>query len=739
MSHEAAPSPVRTWLSTLPALLVLLLAVAQGTSEVVQARMLAVGEQTWPGYSEIRYDPKPPECDVDKIGADAKPKSADDAMLDDMFATPPAGGPAPDGAAPAAPTPDAAAPPPADAVPPAIQPPSPTAPVATDGTAGTPAAAPPKGADDALLDDMFGGAAATGPNTEAIAAAKAACAAEHKRYDELQAMITPSLKAFRVMETTLSAVTSVGRQSFEGWLVLLIAICAATASALQGHIGLRNVVTVMDSRASNLAQLVVNVLVAYSCVARYNLLVDSGLDQGSPTLALVWAAGFIAMAGINAALIARPDPSLKQGGSISHALLAVPLYCSMGFFASVWFLGFESYPAGVANYLDKITGQAGIYLQVGLYVWAGMMLKRTRVAHYLFDAIRPWGLAPELLAVVVLILSAVPTAYSGASGIWVMAAGATVYDEMRRSGARHRLALATTAVSGSLGVVLSPCLLVVIVASLNKGVTTSELFEAGRWVFLLTAVLFTIALIATRMGKLTLASPAKAVPAMLTESRKLLPYVGILIATVVVFALFFDTWLTEHTSALILLDVMLLIIVWDGLTSSPEDDGVGARLAGSTHETTIHIGALLTLMAMSVSFGAIVERADLMTTFMQWMSFNSPFETMMLFVCILVVIGMTMDPYGAVILVSATLAHVAADAHIGAVHFWMTVLVGFELGYLTPPVALNQLLARSVVGEQEDDTPADASFWRRHEDTLLPVTVMAVALLIVAFVPLMMA
>ena len=71
--------------------------------------------------------------------------------------------------------------------------------------------------------------------------------------------------------------------------------------------GAPGTVTVTDSRASNLAQLVVNVLVAYSCVARYNLLVDSGVDQGSPTLALVWAAGFVTMAGVNAALLARPD------------------------------------------------------------------------------------------------------------------------------------------------------------------------------------------------------------------------------------------------------------------------------------------------------------------------------------------------------------------------------------------------------------------------------------------------
>jgi hypothetical protein len=54
-------------------------------------------------------------------------------------------------------------------------------------------------------------------------------------------------------------------------------------------------------------------------------------------------------------------------------------------------------------------------------------------------------------------------------------------------------------------------------------------------------------------------------------------------------------------------------------------------------------------------------------------------------------------------------------------------------------VALNQLLTRQVVGGAEVDrvmAQATGSWWRRNEATLLPVTVMGIALLIVAFVPL---
>ena len=43
---------------------------------------------------------------------------------------------------------------------------------------------------------------------------------------------------------------------------------------------------------------------------------------------------------------------------------------------------------------------------------------------------------------------------------------------------------------------------------------------------------------------------------------------------------------------------------------------------------------------------------------------------------------------------------IAYANNIDPLHFWMMVLVAFELGYLLPPVAINQLLTRQVIGEE---------------------------------------
>jgi len=97
-----------------------------------------------------------------------------------------------------------------------------------------------------------------------------------------------------------------------------------------------------------------------------------------------------------------------------------------------------------------------------------------------------------------------------------------------------------------------------------------------------------------------------------------------------------------------------------------------------------------------------------------------------------------MDAFGAIILVSGTISSIAYANGIEPLHFWMTTLVAFELGYLSPPVALNHLLTRQIVGEAEVRLAATEghTFWQRYEKILLPITVVGIALMLVAFVPL---
>ena len=166
-----------------------------------------------------------------------------------------------------------------------------------------------------------------------------------------------------------------------------------------------------------------------------------------------------------------------------------------------------------------------------------------------------------------------------------------------------------------------------------------------------------------------------------------------------------------------------------------EERRPGKAIFDATFESASHTGALLTVMFASVGLGGVVERAELMSIVPE--SLGSVYVTMTFLVVLMVLVGMTMDALGAVVLVSVTIAQIAYKNGIDPVHFWMMVLCAFELGYLTPPVAINHLLARQVIGPEAyvENEPAE-SWWERYEHILLPMGVMGTALLIVAYVPL---
>ena len=161
------------------------------------------------------------------------------------------------------------------------------------------------------------------------------------------------------------------------------------------------------------------------------------------------------------------------------------------------------------------------------------------------------------------------------------------------------------------------------------------------------------------------------------------------------------------------------------------------RSTAAASDSAVHIGALLGLIGFSICLGGILERSDIVHALFPE-SLTSPWIAMLVIVVMLTVIGMVMDPFGAVILVSATIAQPAIGLGIDPLHFWIVCLVAFELGYLSPPVALNHLLTRQVVGETEVlAAERTGTFWHRYERLLLPLVVMGPTLLLTAFVPML--
>ena len=590
-------------------------------------------------------------------------------------------------------------------------------------------------------DDLF----SSPPNPEAIRTSLERnlelCRQEHAAYKQNLRHATPALGVFKSVEQGLAdfLLENIGLTKY--LFIAMFALAAAVAALDADHIALRLPRNRAEWRLSQAVQFAVNGLMVASLNAYLGRLAGSPGSESTSQLQYAWAAVFGLFMVINAVRFVNVPERMKAGSLALSSGLVLPLHSVMGLIAMSYFFLVDGYASGLAIYFGMMSNLSSMFINIGLYVLVGMVLKQTRLPELLLDVIKPWNLPSPMLASVIIFATAFPTAFTGASGIFILAVGGVVYDELRRAGAGRQLSLATTAMSGSLGVVLNPSLLVVVVAALNKEVTTTEMYGWGFWVFIMSATLFSLVVCKTEGNWKPRPAPG-AFRASVLQMKPLLPYVlvagGVILAIWGVLGLRFN----EYSAPLILPLVMLALVFLDANQDSRGDDETRLkafwnRSSAAASDSAVHIGALLALIGFSISLGGILERSDDVHALFPE-SLTSPWIAMLVIVVMLTVIGMIMDPFGAVILVSATIAQPAIRLGIDPLHFWIVCLVAFELGYLSPPVALNHLLTRQVVGETEVlAAERTGSFWHRYERLLLPLAVMGPTLLVAAFVPLL--
>ena len=675
----------RDWLSTLPVFLLLLAVIIAGNSGLVHARLLNIGELFWHDYFSLRADIPTPDCNPEPdIEIELVKLEAESGGLDEL--------------------------------------------------------------EELFEAEPFDRQSAR----TSLQKSRLLCQEKHSLAEQNQARITPSVILFRALETSVAGISLFALEKQRMILILTIFICAITCTIKQHHIAFKPVITLQDHYVSTVAQILGNLTLLLSSWFYRDSLYQSATVVDHPEVYLLLILGFAALSAVNLCQLLKPrqyHDFHKADDSILHAMLSIPLYIYMTFFVACYFILIEGHWAGPAIFFSLLFDQAGLFLNIGLYIWVGMLLKRTQLGDLVFKVFIPWRMSPELLAFVAIIVMAVPTAYTGASGIIIIAMGAIVYEELRRAGARRQLALAATAMTGSAGVVLRPCLLVVLIAALNKEVVTDQLFSWGLKTFMTTACVFFLFAMLTKREKIHLAPVKKAFKPFLQALIPLFPYALIVLLIYLAYFYLINVKMDEFSAPVILPVIILGLIIYEKLfvrmvlVASPEKDAhkFEYTIRMATTESTVHIGALLLLMGLSFALGGVIERSGLLNHVPD--SFTSIWMTLGFLIAILVGIGMIMDPFGAVVLVSGTVAQIAYNNGINPVHFWMITLVAFELGYLTPPVALNHLLTRQMVGYEETAKAAleGDTFWYRHEKILLPLLTMGTTLLLVAIVPVLFA
>ena len=379
------------------------------------------------------------------------------------------------------------------------------------------------------------------------------------------------------------------------------------------------------------------------------------------------------------------------------AALGMPLFAVI---AAIALLGFH-----LADY-DLIVVTVEIYrlgdmpglIAIPLFTLAGYLLGESRAPKRLVrlsNALLGW--LPGGLAIVAIVACAFFTAFTGASGVTIVALGALLYPALRQAGYDERFSLGLVTAGGSLGLLFAPSLPLILYGFVagqmgtDPAVTIPDLFLAGVMPGLLMVGM--LAAYAMWVGRTVTqarhAFDARELWLALKETAWELP-----LPFIVLGGIYSGELAASEAAAVTALYVLVVTVFVKreiSLSKLPEVMADSMRLVGAI---LLILGAALALSNWLVDqevpaklFESLREHVD------------SPWVFLLLLNLFLLVVGMLLDIFSAIVILTPLLLPVAAGFGIHPVHLGVEMLANLQLGYFTPPVGMNLFIASYRFGQ----------------------------------------
>lgn len=366
------------------------------------------------------------------------------------------------------------------------------------------------------------------------------------------------------------------------------------------------------------------------------------------------------------------------------AVLGAPLFAVIAASAMLGFHGQDTDLMIMALEVQSI-GSMPFLAAIPLFTFAGYLLSESNAPQRLVrltGAILGW--MPGGLALVCLVACAFFTAFTGASGVTIIALGAILYPALKQDGYSDKFNLGLVTSAGSLGLLFAPSLPLILYGVIAE-VSIDNLFLAGILPGLLMLVMLSgYSLWVNRGIRKPLSSfSLQEVGAALRESIWELPLPVVVLGGI--YSGFFAVSEAAAVTALYVLLVEVLILREIPLR----------KLAGIMRSSMVLVGGILIILSVSVASTSYMIDADIPQRLFELVASTVSSQTtfLILLLFFLLVLGAILDIFSAIVLVVPLILPVAAGYGVNEVHLGIVFLAAMQLGYLTPPVGLNLFIA----------------------------------------------
>ena len=376
---------------------------------------------------------------------------------------------------------------------------------------------------------------------------------------------------------------------------------------------------------------------------------------------------------------------------IAMALLGAPLFAVIA--ASVM-LSFAREDVDLTVVIISIyrLAEMPILLAIPLFTFAGYLLAESQAPHRLVRITNVFfGWMPGGLAAVALLICAMFTAFTGASGVTIVALGGLLYPALKQAGYQERYSLGLVTTSGSIGLLFAPSLPLilygVVAQQLNIGypVSISDLFLAGILPGLLIVVMLSLYGLWQNRGPQAAHQPFswREALAALREAAWELP-----LPFIVLGGIYSGYFAVSEAAAVTAIYVFIIeVLVHREITFT--------NLPKIMRESMVLVGAILIVLSMSLASTNYLLDAEIPSKLFSFIRthVDNAYTFLLLLNLFLLVLGMMLDIFSALVIMVPLILPIAVGYGIHPVHLGIIFLANMEIAYLMPPMGMNLFIA----------------------------------------------
>ncbi len=368
------------------------------------------------------------------------------------------------------------------------------------------------------------------------------------------------------------------------------------------------------------------------------------------------------------------------------AFLGAPVFALIGAGSIYLFSGAQIDSSAVIVEMLRLASLPAL-IAIPLFTFSGYILAESRAPQRMLALAEAlFGALPGGFAIVALFTTALFTAFTGASGVTIIALGGLLYPMLSKQGYPEKFTLGLLTTTGSLGLLFPPSLPIILYGLVAK-INIDSLFKAGLLPgALLLLVLSVYAFYTARKAGI------KSLPFRFADVKKAARAAAweIPLPFIIIGGIYRGLFTASEAASVMAFYVLVTeVLIYKDLKLFGDIPRVAVK-------SMLLVGAIFMVLGTALGFTNYIIDAQIPGKLFAWLHAFVASRVLFLILlnAFLLVINM-IEIFSAIIIVVPIIVPVAAQYGIDPVHLGIIFLLNLEIGYMLPPLGLNLFLASS--------------------------------------------